>query len=71
MNIYRDIVSILNFMSTGIVTIHDIHKAKSRKYHGMFKVHSPKNNDKFEKGLVSTSRSYARPKWDSTTVLYN
>ena len=37
--------------------------AKSRKYRGIFEEHSPeKNNDKFGKGLVSTSRTYASPK---------
>ena len=38
--------------------------AKSRKHRGMFEVHNPdKYNDKFGKGLVLTSRTYASPKW--------
>ena len=39
-------------------------KAKSRKYIGIFGLHNPVI--KIGQGLVSTSRTYASPKWDGT-----
>ena len=45
-------------------------EAKMRKYRGIFEVHSPeKKRTSSRKGLVSTSRTYASPKWDGTRCL--
>ena len=43
-----------------------VHEGKSRKCRGIFELHSPENNDKFRISLVSTSTTFASPKWDGT-----